>query len=437
MKRFMSVLISVFLLFSCAAFSGCSDNTEELGRLKEELVSLRALLEDVDLSEVTELKAQVTTLESTVTELNGKISSLESLTEQLEGIISDSTSGNAALQTQIVALTTSVSELTETLKSSVKKTEALETEVSSLHDEYNEAVADILNLKNRVTTLESDKADLQAQIDELTRQGSIDSARITALETTKAELQADIDSLTDQYNDATSGNAALKKRIDELQKKYDDSESGNLALKAQIASLLSTVSSMQETIEQNNSNITSLQSNVSQLQTDVSSMQTTISGLNTDLTDALTRIQLLEGVVETDKDKVYNMGDWFTFKSNGLELFRVQLVEYGFMTDSTTRYVLRLNTQNISMPTTLAKSNFLMIYACNMNYVESETGKVVPQYYPQNDVFDLPLTDEIQKSEAILGNGTLQPSDITHFILGIPNNGPNQFSIIPYAIYKM
>ena len=149
-------------------------------------------------------------------------------------------------------------------------------------------------------------------------------------------------------------------------------------------------------------------------------IESRLDAIEAELNDAKLRIQLLEGVTETDTSKTYNMGDEFTFKNNGIELFKIQLIEYRSVESS---YILDFKAKTINMPDNIRFDRFFNAYAYNV--ITNE------YFYWSGGASDFYLESEYKLQNMRFYN-IPSYNQVTHFVIGL---AANSGSIVPYAVF--
>lgn len=195
---------------------------------------------------ITEIKAQITTLQSTLSE---KLTALEEAETQ-------------------------VATLTATKTANEKRI----TELTAAVEEANGVVSG----------LKSDKQQLEATI-------QIDIATINSLTEKKGELETTISALNGDIEDMTGIIADMRATATSLQES--------------IATLESNNSQLGEEVESLNNDITSLNTTIDNLENDVISKDQAITELNTTVTSLQGSIETLEAIKESNETEIKNLGD--------------------------------------------------------------------------------------------------------------------------------
>lgn len=371
MKKVTVVLLSVVMSLSVLCFAGCgeTDTQSYIDRIAE----LEAQLKTGGAEEVISLKAKVSELESTV--------------GSLKSIVESTSSGNAALKTQLDSLNDTIAKLSK-----------------QLTEKDTELLNKIAALEQTVKDKQSGNAALEKRIAALEAQNGKDEAALTALKEQLTAGQAEI--------------SALKDRILQLETAVGTDNAG---LIKQIAELTTLVNETKTSLDAANESLTSL--------------QTQINTLTDELTVSNTRITLLENINSGDAEQhIYTVcedaaegqlaaDNTFTFVNNGIKLFSVKLTKW---IQNGVPYAAVVTFINHNIPSCVPMGSYFSFYAFD---VGTDT------YYKFNET----LSRKLKPGESFTRNMDFlnAPASTNVFIVGLPTQDAAKESILPYATFRL
>ena len=182
--------------------------------------------------------------------------------------------------------------------------------------------------------------------------------------------------------------------------------------------------------------INSLKQQIKDLETkynkQISSANSSITKLQQDLNAAKLRLDAVEGAMQADKNYTYQMGEVCTVKSaSGIELYKVRLIKYDFLSGSVDTYRLYLNVQRINLPQYLSLNQFV-----NFAMYDDTTDTFYHQITALPNFAD--TTDNFEQVYTIGFSRDIIP---THFYVGLPwdntfSDSASRQYMLPYAVYN-